>query len=89
MKTTGSFLFIVASILLLCIAIPGNYAQGEELGKKIDNLIQDIKNLESHLKLCKLYKQKLDSGKYYLIYDKDWEEQLIRKDDLIKDTDKP
>ena len=39
--------------------------------------------------MCELYKQKIDSGKYYLIYDEEWEERLILKNDLIKDTDKP
>lgn len=89
MKTTRNFLFIMASILLLCITIPSNYAQGKELGKEIDRLNENINYLEKRIKMLKTYKQKLDSGKYYLLYDKEGDEVLVSKDDLIKDTDKP
>lgn len=89
MNTTRIFPIILTSILLLCIAISTDYALGEEISKKIETLNTDIKALEEHLELCELYKQKLDSGKYYLIYDKEGEEKLLRKYDLIKGTEKP
>ncbi len=84
MKATRISSIIAASILLLCTTFLIHYAHGKELGKRIETLLQDIEFLESHLKMCNTYKQKLDSGNYYSI-----DEKLIPKDDLIEDTDPP
>jgi len=84
MKTTRIFSIFVASILLLFNTFLNHYAYGKDIGKMIDSLLKDIAMSESILKKCKIYKQKIDSGKYYSI-----NERLIPKDDLIKDTDAP
>ena len=84
MKTIRIFSIILASILFLCTTFLIDYAHGKDITKRIDTLVDDIAFLESHLKMCETYKQKLDSGNYYSI-----DERLIHKDDLIKDTDPP
>jgi hypothetical protein len=89
MKTVGTFTIILASILLFFSVIPLRYAQGREIEKKIDQLNQDIKAIESQIKLIKMFKQKIDSGKYYFIYDENGSLELVRKDDYPKVTDEP
>ena len=63
MKTRKVFPIILASILLLSIASPINYAQGKDLEKEIDRLKEEVNRLEKRINKFNRHKQLIDSGK--------------------------
>jgi hypothetical protein len=88
MTTTRIFPIILASILLLCITFPLNYVQSRDLTEEIEDCNYSINKMEKYRKGLENIKQKVDSGKYYIIREKGIP-KLVSKDDFIKKTEKP